>query len=292
MNDPHARFSAWLAAGAHGEPPRDLALHASVCPECTGAIAAIDLLSQIDPGRAKMPFWEGAYEEPGGLIRAARFAAAAAGVMLVAVVVGIGAAQLIVGVRGSDGVALSSETPQQGVLGGGGTPAASSDAGSAPASTATPTASPSDEPGTPFIIPTARVTPRPTAVPTRTPKPTPTPVVTPSSTPTPTDTPSPTASPTPAPSAPGAPTLDSATAGVGMVDLSWSPPPSDGGSPVTGYEIWRGTSSGTEVLYATVGNVLSYQDAAAPAGTYFYRVAAQNVAGTGSLSNELSAMPT
>ncbi len=77
------------------------------------------------------------------------------------------------------------------------------------------------------------------------------------------------------------------------MDLSWSPPASDGGSAVDGYEIWRGTMAGTEVLYATVGNVLSYQDSAAPTpDTYFYRVAAHNVAGTGSLSNELSATPS
>jgi hypothetical protein len=186
MNDPHARFSAWLLAGARGEPPRDLALHASVCPECTRAIAAIDLLSQIDTGRAKMPFWEGADEEPGGLVRAGRFAAAASGVMLIAVVTGIGVSQLIANTRGPGGVGLSSGTPQQGVLGGSGTPAASPDTGKAPASSPTPTASPSDEPfGTPFTNPTARPTPRPTALATSTPKPSPTPSGTPLPTPLP-----------------------------------------------------------------------------------------------------------
>jgi hypothetical protein len=292
MNDPHARFSAWLTAGAHGEPPRDLALHASVCPECTGAIAAMDLLSQIDPGRAKMPFWEGPDEEPGGLIRAARFAAAAAGVMLVAVVVGIGATQLIVGVRGSDGVALSSETPQQGVLGGGGSPAASPDAGSAPASTATPTASPSDEPGTQFTITTALPTPRPTVAPTRTPRPTPTPTVTPSSTPTPTDTPSPTPSPSPASTVPYAIGDLVAAPGVtsGTIDLSWSAP-GNGGSPILSYNVYRGTISGGETfLLSTSGT--SFVDSAPNAGTNYYYITAVNSVGEGAPSNEAFSDPS
>ena len=179
MNDPHARFTAWLMAGAHGEPPRDLALHASVCPDCGGAMAAFDLLSQIDPGRAKMPFWDGADEEPGGLIRAGRFAAAASGVMLVAVVAGIGVSQLIANTRGPGGVGLSSGTPQQEVLGGRGTPGPSPGSASPSASTAIPSASPTPEPfGTPFTIPTAWPTPRPTVA-TQTPKPSSTPVPTP-----------------------------------------------------------------------------------------------------------------
>jgi hypothetical protein len=296
MNEPHARFSAWLASGAQGEPARDLALHASVCPDCTRAITALDLLGRIDLDGAPMPSWAGAGEESGGLLRATRFAAAAAGVMLVAVVVGIGASQLILGARASGEAAFGSETPGQGLLGGAGTPAASPTPPSSSIDADTPTPSPSQGPvGTPFILPTARPTPRPTPAPTRTPRPTPTPhptaTPTPVATPSPSDTPTP--SSTPAPTVPGSPTLDAATAGTGTVDLSWSAPSSDGGSPISGYEIWRGTSSGTETLYATVGNVLAYQDAAAPApDTYFYRVAAQNSVGTGSFSNELSATPS
>ena len=48
--------------------------------------------------------------------------------------------------------------------------------------------------------------------------------------------------------APGAPTLNSATAGNGSVALAWSAPASDGGSAITGYKVYRGTSSGGETL--------------------------------------------
>src|SRR5207253_4613682 len=61
--------------------------------------------------------------------------------------------------------------------------------------------------------------------------------------------------------APGAPRDLVATAGDASVSLSWSPPSSDGGAPITNYKIYRGTSSGGQLsLIATVPNVLSYTD--------------------------------
>jgi fibronectin type 3 domain-containing protein len=93
----------------------------------------------------------------------------------------------------------------------------------------------------------------------------------------------------PASQAPGAPAL-SATADS-AVHLSWSTP-SDGGSPITGYRIYRGTSAGGETLLTTAGNVTSYDDASATGGTkYYYRVAAVNSVAEGSQSNEVSATP-
>jgi hypothetical protein len=98
--------------------------------------------------------------------------------------------------------------------------------------------------------------------------------------------------PPPPASPPSAPTLLSATPANGQVTLSWSAPASDGGAPVTFYTIYRGTRSGGESFLVTVGNVLSYVDAGLSNGTtYFYEVAAVNSAGTGPVSNELSATP-
>jgi hypothetical protein len=96
----------------------------------------------------------------------------------------------------------------------------------------------------------------------------------------------------PPPVPPSAPTLTSATPGNAQVTLSWTPPSSNGGSPVTNYTIYRSTTSGTETFLVTVGNVTSYIDAGLTNGqVYYYTVAAVNVAGTGPRSNERTATP-
>ena len=51
-------------------------------------------------------------------------------------------------------------------------------------------------------------------------------------------------------------------------------------SPITNYEIYRGTSSGGETLLIEVGNVLTYTDSGLTNGEiYYYKVAAKNAAG-------------
>lgn len=94
------------------------------------------------------------------------------------------------------------------------------------------------------------------------------------------------------PTAPGAPILTSATGGVDSVTLAWDAPASDGGSAITGYEVWRGPSSDSISLLATVGMQEGYVDSTVETGqTYWYQVAAVNAIGTGALSNGLTTGP-
>ncbi|MGA9996674.1 MAG: fibronectin type III domain-containing protein, partial [Pyrinomonadaceae bacterium] len=91
------------------------------------------------------------------------------------------------------------------------------------------------------------------------------------------------------PAAPAAPFLVSATRITQGVDVKWNAP-DNGGSPITGYNILRGTASGGETLLATVdASKTTYIDTNANSSTnYFYKVAATNNSGTGQNSNEVS----
>src|SRR2546421_200467 len=101
------------------------------------------------------------------------------------------------------------------------------------------------------------------------------------------------ATPTAPATPPGAPQGLSATAGDATVTLTWSPPSSNGGSPITNYRIYRGTASGSETLITTIGNLLTYSDGAVSNGvTYYYQVSAVNNVGEGPRSNEASATPS
>jgi titin len=78
---------------------------------------------------------------------------------------------------------------------------------------------------------------------------------------------------------PGAPTNLGITATSTEATLTWSPPSSNGGSPITGYKIYRGTSATNLGLLATVGNLTSYNDQKVSSGqTYYYQVEAVNAA--------------
>lgn len=92
-------------------------------------------------------------------------------------------------------------------------------------------------------------------------------------------------------SVPAAPVL-SATAGNSEVSLSWTTP-NDGASPITGYELYRGSSPGDLTAYQSLPVENSFTDTAVTDGTtYVYAVAAENSYGTGRQSNEVSATPT
>ena len=96
-------------------------------------------------------------------------------------------------------------------------------------------------------------------------------------------------------SAPGAPT--GLLGGHGRrkrLALSWNAPSFDGGSQITGYRIYRGTSPGGEIFLQSVDDSLtSFPDTGLTNGqTYYYKVSAENANGEGPLSNEASATPS
>lgn len=86
---------------------------------------------------------------------------------------------------------------------------------------------------------------------------------------------------------PGAPTgLTVAPTGNSNV-LTWVQPSNQGSTPITNYKVYKGTTSGSETLLTTIGDVLTYTDSAITAeDTYYYKVAAVNSTGTGPMSNE------
>src|SRR5207302_1068215 len=69
--------------------------------------------------------------------------------------------------------------------------------------------------------------------------------------------------------------------------LSWSTP-DDGGSGITGYKIYRGTSAGETLLATVAGDVNSYNDTTFNSGSFYYRVRATNANGDGPLSTKVT----
>ncbi len=91
---------------------------------------------------------------------------------------------------------------------------------------------------------------------------------------------------------PSAPLNFKASAGDGNVNLEWAEPSDEGGSPITNYNIYRGTTPGGETRLKTVSNVLSYtDDIVINNQTYYYKVSAENSVGEGAKSNEVDARP-
>ena len=200
--DPHRRFTQWLETKGDDDPPRDLAVHAAVCVACQQRIAALDMLTAIDPSLAGMPpvlplpvvVWP----------RMVGRAAVVAGGVAALTVVGIGSWRLI---EDSNLAGPAGASPTQAVLGGTGAPAPTSPP-SLPASPQPSSGKPSttEQPGTaqPSVVvpppvigqptpPPVQPTARPTLRPSATPRP-PTPVPS-----TPTPVPS---TPTPVPESP------------------------------------------------------------------------------------------
>ena len=207
--DPHRRFAEWLLATSDEDPPRDLAVHASVCADCQRQIAALDMLTGIElAGAGIPPLHTGPMERRMGAT--GRVAVAMGGVVAVAAI-GVGSWRLV---EVSGIGAPASESPTQAVLGNTGQPVATMEpsvsvamsVAAAPSASPAPRATPQvvSTPGvTPVTLPpaaTVRPTSAPTSAPTRTPRPTPAPSTpTPTATPTPTTPPTPTATPSPTP---------------------------------------------------------------------------------------------
>lgn len=105
---------------------------------------------------------------------------------------------------------------------------------------------------------------------------------------------------TAAPTAPGSPTGLAATPGNAQITLNWAAPSSNGGSAITGYNVYRGTTAGGESGTplqsggcSALGNVLTCIDAGLANGTaYFYKVTAVNAVGESPPSAEANATPS
>ena len=91
---------------------------------------------------------------------------------------------------------------------------------------------------------------------------------------------------------PGAPQYLIATPGYGYVSLTWQIPADNGGSAITNYSIYQGTSPGGETLLVMLGNVTTYTSTGLTNGqVHYFLVAATNGKGTGANSTGASATP-
>jgi len=90
---------------------------------------------------------------------------------------------------------------------------------------------------------------------------------------------------------PSAPRNLQATGGNAQVILTWQVPSNNGGAAITGYKVYSSTTSGAEMLLATIGNVTTYTVTSLTNGqVYYFKVSAVAVS-EGPLSNEASATP-
>lgn len=95
-----------------------------------------------------------------------------------------------------------------------------------------------------------------------------------------------------APRAPGPVGALVADWGDGNVTLTWTAPEDDGGLPVVGFVVLRGTDAATLTDLTTLGLVLEHTDAGLQNGvTLFYAVSAINALGTGDRSLVVNATP-
>jgi hypothetical protein len=210
----HQRFTDWLVASPSSDPPRDLAVHASSCPECQRHIAAMDDLAAVDLGLAGIPPAPPLAETVGWATAARRAALMAGGVAVVAALMFVTWRTFL---APDQPVVATDPSPTQAVLGGTGSSQPSpSPGGEESLAPTAPESSPSAGATAtipPFIGPLPGQTPFPPVQPTSGPvatlppgaTPQPPPAATPSPQPTRPPTPQPTQPPTPEPTAPPTP---------------------------------------------------------------------------------------
>lgn len=94
--------------------------------------------------------------------------------------------------------------------------------------------------------------------------------------------------------APDAPVLTGSSPSTGLVVLDWIAPANDGGSPITGYSVYRGDASNAEVfMFWLPETSFTTNDIAAASGsTVFYVVTASNAVGESVWSNEVTVTVT
>lgn len=91
---------------------------------------------------------------------------------------------------------------------------------------------------------------------------------------------------------PGMPTGLQAVAATDRVNLSWEPPISDGGSAVTGYNVYKGSEVGTLAFLTSVGLAQIFSDVNVTGHvSYYYAVSAVSAVGEGPLSAHVEAVP-
>ncbi|MGE5599894.1 MAG: fibronectin type III domain-containing protein, partial [Clostridiales bacterium] len=85
--------------------------------------------------------------------------------------------------------------------------------------------------------------------------------------------------------------LSATTVSSSQIDIKWSAPANNGGSPITGYKVERYANSTWSTIVANTGTMSgAYSDKGLlPSTTYTYRTSAINSAGTGQPSNTATA---
>jgi hypothetical protein len=116
--DSHDLLEAWLAEGADGDPPREVAVHAAVCDSCARRLGAFDAMGLVDVAAAGSPPPVPARSRVDVGLAWARVGAAIAGTVVAGILVVFAASQLV-GFVGSlpaptDGVALGSASLEPG----------------------------------------------------------------------------------------------------------------------------------------------------------------------------------